>query len=165
MPRISTDNYDTVASWNGSQDLFIVEQPDGTKVATPAMVKQFMEAGDFVATGEVKDGHGNILKDMAKSTDVDNALSQKLNKVSIQGGRGVFPAAAVGDQITSVSFPVPFTHTPKVVVSWDDTPALPSYFKYPLLIRGINANGFQVQAERLNASSNWYFRWIAVDDQ
>jgi hypothetical protein len=77
MPRISTDNYDTVASWNGSQDLFIVEQPDGTKVATPAMVKQFMEAGDFEATGEVKDGHGNILKDMAKSADVNTALEGK----------------------------------------------------------------------------------------
>lgn len=165
MPRISTDNYDTVASWNGSEDLFVVEQQDGTKVATPAMVKQFIQAGDFEATGEIKDGHGNILKDMAKSADVNNALSQKLNKVSIQGGRGVFPAAAVGDQIASVSFPVAFAHTPKVVVSWDDTPALPSFFKYPLLVRGIDANGFQVQAERLNASSNWYFRWIAVDDQ
>ena len=64
MPRISTDNYDTVASWNGSQDLFVVEQPDGTKVATPAMVKQFIEAGDFEATGEVKDGHGNKLADV-----------------------------------------------------------------------------------------------------
>lgn len=70
MPRISTDNYDTVASWNGSQDLFIVEQPDGTKVATPAMVKQFIEAGDFEATGEVIDGHGNILGDMAKADEV-----------------------------------------------------------------------------------------------
>jgi hypothetical protein len=74
MPRISTDNYDTVASWNGSQDLFVVEQPDGTKVATPAMVKQFIEAGDFEATGEVKDGHGNILADMAKSADVDTEI-------------------------------------------------------------------------------------------
>ena len=74
MPKISTDNYDTVASWNGSQDLFIVEQPDGTKVATPAMVKQFIEAGDFEATGEVKDGHGNILADMAKSEDVNNMI-------------------------------------------------------------------------------------------
>jgi hypothetical protein len=66
MPRISIDNYDTVASWNGSQDLFVVEQPDGTKVATPAMVKQFIEAGDFEATGEVKDGHGNTLSDIPK---------------------------------------------------------------------------------------------------
>ena len=65
MPRISTDNYDTVASWNGSQDLFVVEQPDGTKVATPAMVKQFIEAGDFMVTGDVGDGDGNILSDLA----------------------------------------------------------------------------------------------------
>lgn len=77
MPRISTDNYDTVAAWNGSQDLFVVEQPDGTKVATPAMVKQFIEAGNFTATGEVEDGHGNILKDMAKSADVNTALAGK----------------------------------------------------------------------------------------
>lgn len=71
MAKINTLNYQTVASWNGSQDLFVVEQPDGTKVATPAMVKQFIEAGDFEATGEVKDGHGNILKNMAQSADVD----------------------------------------------------------------------------------------------
>ena len=75
MAKINTLNYQTVASWNGSQDLFVVEQPDGTKVATPAMVKQFMQAGDFVATGEVEDGHGNILKDMAKSAIIGD-LSQ-----------------------------------------------------------------------------------------
>ena len=74
MAKINTLNYQTVASWNGSQDLFVVEQPDGTKVATPAMVKQFIEAGDFEATGEVKDGHGNILKDMAKSADIADLL-------------------------------------------------------------------------------------------
>lgn len=84
MPRISTDNYDTVASWNGSQDLFVVEQPDGTKVATPAMVKQFIEAGDFVATGEIKDGHGNILKDMAKSVDVANEIGD-LSQTGLTG--------------------------------------------------------------------------------
>lgn len=84
MPRISTDNYDTVASWNGSQDLFIVEQPDGTKVATPAMVKQFIEAGDFEATGEIKDGHGNILKDMAKASDV-NTLIGDLSGTGLTG--------------------------------------------------------------------------------
>lgn len=73
MPKVNTFNYDTIASWNGSQDLFVVEQPDGTKVATPAMVKQFIEAGDFEATGEVKDGHGNILADMAN--DIDEIIS------------------------------------------------------------------------------------------
>ena len=42
MPKVNTFNYDTVASWNGSQDLFVVEQPDGTKVATPEQVKQYV---------------------------------------------------------------------------------------------------------------------------
>ena len=42
MAKINTLNYQTVASWNGSQDLFVVEQPDGTKVATPEQVKQYV---------------------------------------------------------------------------------------------------------------------------
>lgn len=84
MAKINTLNYQTVAAWNGSQDLFVVEQPDGTKVATPAMVKQFIEAGDFEATGEVKDGHGNILKDMAKSADVDDEIGD-LSQTGLTG--------------------------------------------------------------------------------
>ena len=96
MPRISTDNYDTVASWNGSQDLFVVEQPDGTKVATPAMVKQFIEAGDFEATGEVKDGHGNILKDMAKS-----AIIGDLSQTGLTGDSVAEQLATAGGQIAA----------------------------------------------------------------
>lgn len=84
MPKVNTFNYDTIASWNGSQDLFVVEQLDGTKVATPAMVKQFIEAGDFVATGEITDGHGNILKDMAKSVDVANEIGD-LSQTGLTG--------------------------------------------------------------------------------
>lgn len=45
MAKINTLNYQTVAAWNGSQDLFVVEQPDGTKVATPALLKQYVLAG------------------------------------------------------------------------------------------------------------------------
>lgn len=84
MPKVNTFNYDTIASWNGAQDLFVVEQPDGTKVATPAMVKQFIEAGDFEATGEIKDGHGNILNDMAKSVDVDAEIGD-LSQTGLTG--------------------------------------------------------------------------------
>lgn len=102
MPRISTDNYDTVASWNGSQDLFIVEQPDGTKVATPAMVKQFIEAGDFEATGEVKDGHGNILKDMAKSNDVSYKAGDVIANENII-------AAAMGYNVSDCYFTMPLS--------------------------------------------------------
>lgn len=70
MAKINTTNYQPVTAWNGTQDLFIVEQPDGTKVATPEQVKQYVEAGDFEATGEVIDGHGNILAKKADITTV-----------------------------------------------------------------------------------------------
>lgn len=66
MAKINTTNYQPVTAWNGTQDLFIVEQPDGTKVATPEQVKQYVEAGDFEATGEIKDGYGNTLNDVAE---------------------------------------------------------------------------------------------------
>lgn len=114
MPRISTDNYDTVASWNGSQDLFIVEQPDGTKVATPAMVKQFIEAGDFEATGEVADGHGNVLADMAKSTDVTTLISQlndkfkRLNNIKIIDEDFVIFFVGYSDVASRVLCPINF---------------------------------------------------------
>lgn len=42
MAKINTTNYQPVTSWNGTQDLLIVEQPDGTKVATPEQIKQFV---------------------------------------------------------------------------------------------------------------------------
>ena len=114
MAKINTLNYQTVAAWNGSQDLFIVEQPDGTKVATPAMVKQFIEAGDFEATGEVKDGHGNILKDMAKSADVATQISQlndkfkRLNNIKIIDENFEIRFTGVSDVANRVLCPIVF---------------------------------------------------------
>ena len=69
MAKINTTNYQPVSAWNGTQDLLIVEQPDGTKVATPEQVKQYVEAGDFEATGEIIDGHGNILDNIADTDE------------------------------------------------------------------------------------------------
>ncbi len=84
MAKINTTNYQPVTSWNGTQDLFIVEQPGGTKVATPEQVKQYVEAGDFVATGEVIDGHGNVLADMAKSADVDEQFADLNDDLTLE---------------------------------------------------------------------------------
>ena len=102
MAKVNTLNYQTVAAWNGSQDLFVVEQPDGTKVATPAMVKQFIEAGDFEATGEVKDGHGNILADMAKSADV-NAEIGDLSQTGLTGDSVAEQLGDVNNKVNIVS--------------------------------------------------------------
>lgn len=94
MPKVNTFNYDTIASWNGSQDLFVVEQPDGTKVATPAMVKQFIEAGDFTATGEIGDGHGNKLSGVV---DIIGDLSQ----TGLTGNSVTDQLTDAGEQITT----------------------------------------------------------------
>lgn len=42
MAKINTLNYQTVSVWDGSTDLFVVEQADGTKVATPEQIKQYV---------------------------------------------------------------------------------------------------------------------------
>lgn len=76
MAKINTTNYQPVTAWNGTQDLFVVEQPDGTKVATPEQVKQYVEAGDFEATGEIIDGHGNILSGVAEQISRLTTLTQ-----------------------------------------------------------------------------------------
>ena len=70
MAKINTLNYQTVASWNGNQDLFIVEQPDGTKVATPNMFRQFIES--FYDDVPTEDSDNAI-----KSGGVYSALSGK----------------------------------------------------------------------------------------
>ena len=80
-------------------------------------------------------------------------------------GKSLFPPAEVGSQTVTVTFPTAFAHVPQVMVSWDDTAALPTYFKYSLKIERVTTTGFTVKGERLLASENWYFRWIAVDNQ
>ena len=101
MAKINTTNYRPVAAWNGTQDLFIVEQPDGTKVATPEQVKQYVEAGDFETTGEIKDGHGNILKNVAErvATKIEGyvfprenhtSLTEKMDNIKAQHKSGVY---------------------------------------------------------------------------
>lgn len=42
MAKINTTNYRPITAWNGTQDMLIVEQSDGTKVATPEQVKQYV---------------------------------------------------------------------------------------------------------------------------
>lgn len=68
MANISS--YNQLSNWNEDDDLLFVQQPDAPKKAHPSQLKQYVEAGDFEATGEIIDGHGNILADMAKSADV-----------------------------------------------------------------------------------------------
>lgn len=67
MANISS--YNQLSSWNEDDDLLFVQQPDAPKKAHPSQMKQYVEAGDFEATGEVKDGHGNILSNIADTDE------------------------------------------------------------------------------------------------
>lgn len=91
-------NLPSIESMNGSQDALVIEQTDGSedksRKVSPAQIKQFVEAGDFEATGEIKDGHGNMLKDMAKSVDVDEIIGD-LSQTGLTGD-------SVADQLTTV---------------------------------------------------------------
>ena len=68
MARIK--EYPSITSFDGTDDALAIEQTDGAnnrlRKVSPAQLKQYMEAGDFAATGEVEDGHGNILSDIPK---------------------------------------------------------------------------------------------------
>lgn len=71
-------NLPSIESMDGSQDALIIEQTDGSedksRKVSPAQIKQYVETGNFTATEEITDGHGNVLKDMAKSADVDEEI-------------------------------------------------------------------------------------------
>lgn len=74
-------NFPSVESIDGSQDALVIEQTDGSedksRKVSPAQLKQYVQTGDFVATGEVKDGHGNVLGDVA------NLISSALGGLKI----------------------------------------------------------------------------------
>lgn len=136
MPKISTDNYDTVASWNGSQDLFVVEQPDGTKVATPAMVKQYVLGNSiddiYSVMGQM--GAKNLIpypyyrasgyssNGMTTSYDSDGVLT--VNKVA--GSSTAFFALTYTDDNYCLK---PNTKY-KLVVEFDNTTQLSVFIKY-----------------------------------
>ena len=180
MAKINTLNYQTVASWNGSQDLFVVEQPDGTKVATPAMVKQFIEAGDFVATGEVKDGHGNILADMAKSADVDaeigdlsqtgltgdsvaeqlaELITQKQDNLKVASGKLASTAGTI-----TIPYPTGVSKNTCYTVGWNILLNGSKYSGYSIghsgtmLTVALNDNNISVY----NNDSSFYGSWIYI---
>ena len=92
-------NLPSIESMDGSQDALIIEQTDGSedksRKVSPSQIKQFIQAGDFEATGEVVDGHGNILNDMSKSADVDDEIGD-LSQTGLTGD-------SVSEQLANVN--------------------------------------------------------------
>ena len=94
MANISS--YNQLSSWNEDDDLLFVQQPDAPKKAHPSQMKEYVEAGDFESTGEVIDGHGNVL----------SGVVDEIGDLSETGLTGDSVAAQLGTaevQITDVS--------------------------------------------------------------
>ena len=112
MAKINTINYQTVAAWNGSQDLFVVEQPDGTKVATADQVKQFV-------LGDMDDVPTQNSEKPVKSGGVYTALGTKQDTLTfddapienstkpVKSG-GIF--TAIANAVSTINQILTFTH-------------------------------------------------------
>lgn len=91
MARIK--EYPSIESFDGNADALAIEQTDGannrTRKVTPAQLKEYMEVGDFEVTGEVKDGHGNILSDMAEVKTISGNGSYGCSYTAYKYGRVV----------------------------------------------------------------------------
>ena len=96
----------SIESMDGSQDALVIEQTDGSedksRKVSPAQLKQYVQTGDFEATGEVKDGHGNILKNMAKSVDVDAEIGD-LSQTGLTGDSVAEQLGDVNNKVNIVS--------------------------------------------------------------
>lgn len=102
MAKINTTNYQPVTAWNGTQDLFVVEQPDGTKVATPEQVKQYvLNDMDEAPTA----GSNNPAASGGIKTYVDNAVD---GKVEIQNNAGfhnsIYRGKSLGSEVTAEQY-------------------------------------------------------------
>lgn len=104
-------NLPSIESMDGSQDALCIEQTDGSedksRKVSPAQIKQYVQTGDFEATGEVKDGHGNILKDMAKSADVDAEIGD-LSQTGLTGDSVAEQLGVLNDETSITKVPDSF---------------------------------------------------------
>lgn len=99
MAKINTTNYQPVTAWNGTQDLFVVEQPDGTKVATPEQVKQYvLNDMDEVPTEDSDNPvkSGGVFSTMAV---LDNAVSALNTNRAYSVNLGSITATSANDAL------------------------------------------------------------------
>lgn len=160
MPKVNTFNYDTIASWNGSQDLFVVEQPDGTKVATPNMVKQFvLNSMDEVPTQDSPNPvkSGGIFSTMAVprvdtanrrmyleggaafNGNIDSSPTAGSNNAVASGGTKSYVDTAIAGIDDKIAFK---TFTPEDYPSWDNFPYNARGYGYTAQTNNPGFNGF-----------------------
>lgn len=87
MARIK--EYPSITSFDGTNDALAIEQTDGasnrTRKVTPAQLKQYIQSGTFEASGEIKDGHGNILSDVNNKVSIVSNILPGPNLTMLRG--------------------------------------------------------------------------------
>lgn len=101
MARIK--EYPSIESFDGNADALAIEQTDGannrTRKVTPAQLKGYMQSGDFTATGEIRDGNGNMLSGVA-------------NKIKKMPNTGIsYTCSSTNLEYTGLSVSCPANHT------------------------------------------------------
>ncbi|WP_347139059.1 hypothetical protein [[Clostridium] symbiosum] len=72
-----------------------------------------------------------------------------------------FPPANTGIQEITVNFPAPMKGTPKVFATWKDNANAFTYVD-GLVIAEASSSGFKIATNRLKASENWWFCYVAI---
>lgn len=154
-------NFPSVESIDGSQDALVIEQTDGdvdkSRKVSPAQIKQYVQTGDFEATGEVKDGHGNILSDMAKSADVDAEIGD-LSQTGLTGDSVAEQLATAKNQIAANGFAnnVRTTTATGTTNGYGDVQLGLSNEYIVLSVTEVNNNGGCFAVPRMVESGNWW---------
>lgn len=176
MAKINTLNYQTVASWNDSQDLFVVEQPDGTKVATPEQVKQYVLGnsiddiysviGDLSQTGLTGDSVAAQLSGVIAKAEKNPSVfsdytsqglyagAQPMTITNLQGGY------KVKDGICYVNMQISFTGTFSTPGAWNFIDGFPASAIDGIPIMAVptnnDTNTVALRGGRINTTGNLY---------
>ena len=97
---------------------------------------------------------------------IDQRLTDLLEKYNRLNGdliTGIdkFPPANTGIQEITVNFPAPMKGTPKVFATWKDNANAFTYVD-GLVIAEASSSGFKIATNRLKASENWWFCYVAI---
>lgn len=97
---------------------------------------------------------------------IDQRLTDLMNKYTQLNGdliTGIdkFPPANTGIQEITVNFPAPMKGTPKVFATWKDNANAFTYVD-GLVIAEASSSGFKIATNRLKASENWWFCYVAI---
>lgn len=148
----ATDTYGLVVDALGESTTQALIDAIANKVMNE-LVKKSQILNNLLATVP-----GNAL-DAVQGKNLQDQITQ-LNGDLITG-IDKFPPANTGIQEITVNFPAPMKGTPKVFATWKDNANAFTYVD-GLVIAEASSSGFKIATNRLKASENWWFCYVAI---